>query len=186
MSNENMLNNPVQSMLTKFMESYDIQSIEVNKNLNFNHNKAVSDILVNSRSGSDGEAKDYSVRFKLQEQGADTYQFLRQIGPGQQIQLGEQGELLEPKDRDQMIKDFLALIKVRVEKAKQEQDVQSIRFVGNTFVLNKATTFRVLSDDGDGRLNIEILSGEGLQEAMLSAHGLLDGLYTGFIELVES
>ncbi len=185
MSDNNLLSSLTRSMLAGFMESFDIQSIEIKKNLNFNSDKEVSDILIHSRHEAGGEQRDYSISFKLQQQGADMHRYLQQIGPGEQIVFCDQGELPETQDKDRLIQDFLKLIKARVEKAKQEQDVQSIRFVGNTFVLNKSTTFKVLSDDGDGRLSIEILGGEGLQEAMLSAHGLLDGLYTGFIELVE-
>lgn len=105
--------------------------------------------------------------------------------PTLSLELTDDGSELDEEQLDKLVQKFLKLIKTRVEKAKQEQDVQSIRFVGNTFVLNKSTTFKVLSDDGDGRLNIEILGGDGLQDVMMSAHGLLDGLYTGFIELVE-
>lgn len=187
MSQPASLSTQTESMLAQFLSGYGIQSIEIEKNVNFNNDREVSDIILNSTNEVNGVDEDYRVSFKLQEEGADTHQFLSGIKatPSLAVELTDQGRELEAEEQERRLKQFLSLIKTRVEKAKQEQEVQSIKFVGNTFILNKSTTFKVLADDGEGKLDIEILSGEGLQEAMLSAHGLLDGLYTGFIELVE-
>lgn len=186
MQNGNGLTSVTESVLKDFFTRFDVRSIEINKNLNFNSDREVSDVQVNSRHEVEGQSRDYCISFKLQDQGADLHRYIRSIEADALVGFTDQGDELQPEEKNRLVQHFIGLIKGRVEKAKQEQDVQSIRFVGNTFILNKSTTFKVLSDDGDGRLNIEIISGEGLQEALLSAHGLLDGLYTGFIELVES
>lgn len=79
---------------------------------------------------------------------------------------------------------FFRRIERRLSKVHQEQSVQSITFLGNTFVLNGATTFTVVDDD-EGRLTIEIHKGNERQQANLLASGLLDGLYEGSIKLVR-
>lgn len=188
MSQSTRLSALTESLLTKFLERYGIQSIDIKKNLNFSNDREISEVVLKNCLEVNGATEDYLVNFKLQEEGADTVQYLRRIiaKPDLVIELTEQGHEMEVAELEKRLQNFLSLIKTRVEKAKQEQEVQSIRFVGNTFVLNKSTTFRVLADDGEGRLDIEILGGDGLQELMFSAHGLLDGLYTGFIELVEA
>lgn len=178
----------IESLLKGYMKNYGIERISVRPILNFRNDHEISDITLDNRLVIKDEEQTYRVRFKLQEEGSDLYQYLRAIDsqPELQLEWTDLGLEQELSVRDKLIESFMALTKTRVEKARQEQEVQSIPFVGNTFVLNKSTTFRVLADDGDGRLDIEILSGEGLQEAMLSAHGLLDGLYTGFIQVAKA
>lgn len=187
MTNATSLNALTESMVSKFLAANALQSISVAPNVNFNGGRQISDVILLGTQEVEGVEEDYRVSFKLQDEGADLCQYLKDITaqPALSVELTDEGSELDEDQVDKMVQKFLKLIKSRVEKAKQEQDVQSIRFVGNTFVLNKSTTFKVLSDDGDGRLNIEIIGGDGLQDVMMSAHGLLDGLYTGFIELVE-
>ena len=187
MSQLHQLSTLTESLLTKFLERYGIQSIDIEKNFNFRNDREITEVTLSNQLEVHGGTEDYRVNFKLQEEGADTYRYLRSIVAKHalKIEFTEQAGNMDVAEIEKRLQSFLALIKTRVEKAKQEQEVQSIRFVGNTFVLNKSTTFRVLADDGEGRLDIEILGGDGLQELMFSAHGLLDGLYTGFIELVE-
>lgn len=187
MTNATTLNTLTESMVSKFLDTNEVQSISIAPNVNFNGGRQISDVILVGNQEVEGVAEDCQVSFKLQDEGADLCQYLKNITakPTLSLELTDDGSELDEEQLDKLVQKFLKLIKTRVEKAKQEQDVQSIRFVGNTFVLNKSTTFKVLSDDGDGRLNIEILGGDGLQDVMMSAHGLLDGLYTGFIELVE-
>lgn len=186
MTDTPLLSAPTEAAVARFLASNGIQSIEINRNVNFKNDREISDVVLHNSHDVQGQTSNYRVAFKLQEAGADSYQFFSRItAQPLAIAFTDQGQQLEPQERERRIQEFLALIKTRAEKARQEQEVQSIKFVGNTFILNRSTTFKVLADDGEGRLDIEILSGEGLQEAMLSAHGLLDGLYTGFIELVE-
>ena len=187
MSQPISLSTLTESLLMKFLERYGIESIDIEKNVNFRNDREISEVVLTNSLQVNCVTETYLVRFKLQEEGADTCQYLvRMIAKPQfKIEFTEQARTIATDELEKRLLNFLALIKTRVEKAKQEQEVQSIRFVGNTFMLNKSTTFRVLADDGEGRLDIEILGGDGLQELMFSAHGLLDGLYTGFIELVE-
>jgi hypothetical protein len=77
---------------------------------------------------------------------------------------------------------FFASIESRLDRIEHEEKVQSITFLGNTFVLNNKTVFDVVSDD-DGRLTIEMHRGDKRQSAMLLASSLLDGLYDGSIAL---
>jgi len=186
MSETTPLSVSVSVELSRFLTSNGIESIEINRNVNFNNNREISDVILHNAHEVQGRKTSYRVSFKLQEAGADSYRlFSAMSAQPLAITFTESALQLPPEELERRVLEFLALIKTRAEKAKQEQEVQSIQFVGNTFILNRSTTFKVLADDGAGRLDIEIINGDGLQEAMLSAHGLLDGLYTGFIELVE-
>jgi hypothetical protein len=79
------------------------------------------------------------------------------------------------------VRDFIAAIRERVEKIHKEQSILGTQPVGKIFVLNNKTRFKVLADDGEGQLSIEIMDKEGGREARLGANDLLDGLYVGLI-----
>ena len=80
---------------------------------------------------------------------------------------------------------FFKGIESRLDRIQHEEKVQSITFLGNTFVLNNKTVFDVVEDD-DGRLAIEMHRGDERQPAMLLASSLLDGLYDRSIVLKNS
>ena len=84
------------------------------------------------------------------------------------------------------LRSFIEIIRDRVKSAQKEQSVQNITYVGNTFILNNSTKFKVLSDEGEGRLKIEVLTKDKPLDALLTASGLLDGLYLGSIKLIDS
>ena len=121
----------------------------------------------------------YQVQFKLQ---------------GEQALLGEQVTDLLPdgvvttddKNVSSGLEDelsaFFKHIESRLDRIEHEERVQSITFLGNTFILNNKTVFDVIEDE-DGRLTIEMHRGDERQPAMLLASSLLDGLYDGSIVL---
>ena len=123
--------------------------------------------------------QDYRVQFKLQ---------------GEQALLGERVSKLcadgtvssvtatDPQALEPELEALFHSIEGRLARIQHEQEVQSIVFLGNTFVLNNQTVFDVV-EDVDGRLTIEMHKGEARQSAMLLASSLLDGLYDGSIVL---
>jgi len=63
--------------------------------------------------------------------------------------------------------------------------VQTIAFLDNNFVLNGKTVFTVV-EDVEGRLGIELHKSDDRQPAVLLASSLLDGLYDGSIQMLDS
>jgi len=124
-------------------------------------------------------AQGYRVQFKLQ---------------GDQALLGERVSALsadgsvaslsaaDPEALEGELEALFKSIEGRLARIQHEQEVQSIEFLGNTFVLNNQTVFDVV-EDVDGRLGIEMHKGDERQSAMLLASSLLDGLYDGSIVL---
>lgn len=113
---------------------------------------------------------------------------------GEQALLGERVSGLYPDggvdttgaasavDLEDEFEAFFQGIESRLDRIQHEEKVQSITFLGNTFVLNNKTVFDVVADE-DGRLTIEMHKGKQRQSAMLFASSLLDGLYDGSIVL---
>jgi hypothetical protein len=87
-------------------------------------------------------------------------------------------------DMEDELAVFFSTIESRLDRIEHEERVQSITFLGNTFVLNNKMVFEVV-EDIDGRLTIEMHKGEKRQAAMLLASSLLDGLYDGSIVLAS-
>ena len=119
----------------------------------------------------------YQVQFKLQ---------------GEQARLGERvsgisssgvvtsADGVQTTDLEDQLTTFFKNIEGRLDRIEHEEKVQSIVFMGNTFVLNNKTVFDVVDDD-EGRLTIEMHRGDKRQSAKLLASSLLDGLYDGSI-----
>ncbi|MCZ6830281.1 MAG: hypothetical protein O7F73_11975 [Gammaproteobacteria bacterium] len=115
---------------------------------------------------------------------------------GEQARLGERVSKLsadgtvaaaaaaDPGVMEDELEALFHSIEGRLTRIQHEEEVQSIVFLGNTFVLNNQTVFDVVADL-DGRLTIEMHKGETRQSAMLLASSLLDGLYDGSISLKE-
>ncbi len=113
---------------------------------------------------------------------------------GEQALLGERVTSLSPDGTivctdgatatglEDHLETFFQGIESRLDRIQHEEQVQSISFLGNTFVLNGKAVFDVVADD-DGRLAIEMHKGKERQSAMLLASSLLDGLYDGSIVL---
>ena len=122
--------------------------------------------------------EEYEANFKLQGEDA-------RIGEIKKVEHTGSVTLTDGSDAGAVLlpalEAFFARIERRLGKVHQEQSVQGITFLGNTFVLNGVTKFTVVDDD-EGRLTIEIHKGDERQQANLLASGLLDGLYEGSIK----
>ena len=119
----------------------------------------------------------YQVQFKLLGDQALLGEQISEISPGGVVNTasGSTSEGLEDA-----LSAFFSHIESRLDRIEHEERVQSIIFLGNTFVLNNKTVFDV-TEDVDGRLTIEMHKGDKRQSAMLLASSLLDGLYDGSI-----
>ena len=186
MNNSTILSAKTTSLIADFLKRYEIRSMQIERGLGITNSTEISDINIMFIKDEDDESLDYSVQFKLQSNCADIFNYLKAIEARTEpdVELNLQ---LTPKDSETVnskLQSFIDLIRERVISAQKEEKVQNIAFVGNTFILNNSTTFKVLSDEGEGRLNIELLSTDKPLDAMLTASGLLDGLYLGSIKLV--
>jgi hypothetical protein len=167
-----------------FMRSSALSQINISPNVSIT-GQALSDVTLSCISDKHG---DYQVSFKLVDQCADIACFLSQVTSESTItvQLTKLGQQSDEATLKTVFNQFINIIKPRIKEAKKEQDIQSIIFVGNTFVLNNTTTFDVLTDDGEGRLTINIHGDNKQDNLNLSSHGLLDGLYLGIIKEATS
>ena len=188
MNNPANLNENRQSMVSDFFERYEIRSISIEKGLGITNSTEISDINMLFIKEQTDQSLDYSVEFKLQRECADISQYIKAIntGPEFTIELTQGANNIDPQVLNDKLQNFIEAIRDRVKSALKEQTVQNISYVGNTFILNNSTKFKVLSDEGEGRLNIEVLTKDKPLDALLTASGLLDGLYLGSIKLVES
>lgn len=124
----------------------------------------------------------YQVQFKLQGKQAELGELISEIVSHGRVvtKSGESPDALEDN-----IAELFNNIEGRLERIEHEQRVQSIAFLGNTFVLNRKTVFDVVEDQ-DGRLTIALHRGNERKTAMLLASSLLDGLYDGSIVLKQA
>ncbi len=124
---------------------------------------------------------DYIATFKLQGDDARIGAAVASIDDRGHVELAAGASPDAPIG--ELIDTFLQRISKRIAKLKQEQDVQSVTFLGNSFLLHGVTMFSVVTDD-DGVLGIEIHKADCRQPAQMMASNLLDGLYDGSIELL--
>ena len=121
----------------------------------------------------------YQVQFKLLGEQSLLGEKITGISHNGSIATVNEGSSANLKDE---LLSFFRNIESRLDRIEHEERVQSITFLGNTFVLNNKTVFDVV-EDVDGRLTIEMHKGDKRQSAMLLASSLLDGLYDGSIVL---
>lgn len=184
MSDLTKLGENTQRIITDFIDEYTILSLDVEKSIDLNQN-VISHLTFNCFHEGDRESHEYKVEFKLTEQYVDIVDILTSIRINPvTVSLTDKAFEMDQAMMELTLRSFFKFIAPRMDKAKQEEEIQSIPFVDNTFVLNKKTTFKVLADDGEGRLTIEIIgqSHHSADELMLSSHGLMDGLYSGMIK----
>jgi hypothetical protein len=124
----------------------------------------------------------YQVQFKLLGEQALLGERVTGFSPGGVV---DSSNATSAADLEEQFTAFFKGIESRLDRIQHEEKVQSITFLGNTFVLNNKTVFDVVEDD-DGRLAIEMHRGDERQPAMLLASSLLDGLYDGSIVLKNS
>ena len=130
----------------------------------------------------------FTVSFKLQGKDSDIGLYLNEINTveGLTLDFKKEAGSLTQQTLESYLEQFINVVSTRLTEAKKEQEIQSIVFVGNRFSLNNQTTFKVLSDDGEGRLAIELEGDSNHEDLKLSSHGLMDGLYMGSIKLANS
>ena len=121
----------------------------------------------------------YQVQFKLLGDQALLGERVTGFAPGGVV---NSTSAASASGLEQQFEHFFQSIESRLDRIQHEEKVQSITFLGNTFVLNNKTVFDVVADD-DGKLSIEMHKGQERQAAMLLASSLLDGLYDGSIVL---
>ena len=168
----------------QFFTALSIRTITLGANTCIKNREPVTDVIV--QCVSDG-GSEYTVSFKLQTICADMFRYLMKIETAQEIKVTFTQAALDmaTEERQTLLDRFLRTINHRIRAAKKEQEIQSIKYLGNTFELNKKTVFKVTSDDGEGHLGIEILGNPVSQELKLSSHDLLDGLYSGAIRQLQ-
>lgn len=125
----------------------------------------------------------YHAQFKLQGDEASIGNLVTYIDATGRLKLAESQSETSPLHA--ALQSFLKAIETRVAKVRHEQSVQSVTFLGNRFVLNGKIEFTVV-EDVDGRLKIELHKGDDRQPAVLLASSLLDGLYDGSIQLLNT
>jgi hypothetical protein len=187
MKNPTILNAKTTSLIADFLKRYEIRSMHIDRGLGITNSTEISNINIMFIKVEADESLDYSVQFKLQSCCADSFQYLKSIKAGAEpgIELNSRLTTKDSETVNYKLQSFIDLIRERVISAQKEEKVQNISYVGNIFILNNSTKFKVLSDEGEGRLNIELLSTDKPLDAMLTASGLLDGLYLGSIKLVR-
>lgn len=189
MNNKPSLHETTLRVVETFCRRYEIRSLKVEKGQGITGSVEISDVtLILLKDAENNDEQEHIIEFKLQRESAGIFRYLVSIAtePELRIELGEAATRLDEQALNGCVQDFIGVITPRVKSALKEERVQNIRYVGNTFVLNNSTVFRVLSDEGEGRLNIEVLSEGQPMDAVLTASGLLDGLYLGSIQLVEN
>jgi hypothetical protein len=166
-----------------FFEDYRVRSIGISVGTDI-RNDVISQIEINFFRDADNDAADYVVSFKLLDRASDAHRYLRGIGGRSsdfRVQVTEETQGLGRQAIAGKVRDFIATIKERVEKIHKEQSILGTQPVGKIYILNNKSRFKVLADDGQGQLRIEIMDKEGRREARLGANDLLDGLYVGLI-----
>ncbi len=188
MNTDVMLNEQTISLTTNYLSRNEIRSITVKRGSGITKSTEISNIDIIFIKDKNDISLDYSVKFKLQTDCADIFHYVIAINtsPVFNIELTEESKAISADIVNEKVLSLIDIIRDRVKSAQKEQKVQNISYVGNTFVLNNSTKFKVLSDDGEGRLNIEILTRDLPMDALLTASGLLDGLYLGSIKLADS
>ncbi len=174
----------IKPFILRYFEQHEIRSINISGTFNINNEKEISHIHISFINDHDNPDNDYVVDFKIQDESSEIFQFIKSIRSDPEFNIDYVGKP-ENSGVNEIIRNFLLSIQPRVKKILKEQSVQNIKYVGNTFLLNNTTRFTVLRDEGEGRLIIQILGDDDNQEAKLSAHSLLDGLYLGTIQPVE-
>ena len=171
------------ALMRGFFEDYRIRSIGISTGVDI-RNDEISQVEINFLSDADNDSAGYVVSFKLLDKASDAHRYLRGIGgplSAIRLQLTQEGRGLGNKTIAGKVRNFIAAIENRVKKIHKEQSILGIQPVGRIFILNHKTRFKVVAEDGEGQLSIELLGKEGGRAAKLGANDLLDGLYVGLI-----
>ncbi len=158
-----------------YCQRFGLQSVRLAEVAGVSEGAAsVCDIVVDFADG-------YRVRFKLPTAETPAASGVVELGPAGEVHV-EHGHAVPDEEQ---LRGFFRRIETRLEKIQHEQSVQTITYLGNTFILNDKTVFDVVGDE-DGRLAIEMHRRGERKPAVLLASALLDGLYDGSIRLYKS
>lgn len=174
------------ALIKNFLKQFQVGRMSVRKTSGID-DQTVADVSLLCLGDNSTHCKeDYQVSFKLQGRDVEICDYLICVEACNEFEVSfsDKASSGDAALLHEKIKRFLTTISPRVREAQKEQEIQCIPFVDNTFVLYGKTTFKVLSDDGEGNLAIDILGELTNQELKMSSHGLLDGLYTGAIKEV--
>jgi len=177
------LDSATHALVRGFFEAYRIRSIGITAGADIRKD-VISQVEINFFRDADNDATGYVVSFKLLGGASDAHRYLCDIGgplSAIRLQLTQEGRGLGDTTIAGKVRDFIAAIENRVKKIHKEQSILGIQPVGRIFVLNHKTRFKVVAEDGEGQLSIELLDKDGGRAAKLGANDLLDGLYVGLI-----
>lgn len=165
-----------------FLALYGIEELRVSPDADI-RDREVSRVEVSFGGEPGGGTTAYQVVFKLLDQAADAWRYLRRVGPPPEcaLELTPEGQRLGAEEQAAQLGVLIRAIDGRVAKVHKEQSILNIQPLGKSFLLMGKTRFEVLADDGEGQLRICIHRPEGSSEAGLNANDLLDGLYSGLI-----
>ncbi|MGD8385148.1 MAG: hypothetical protein PVF89_07060 [Lysobacterales bacterium] len=172
-----------QYRLRKFFEDYRVLTIRLHASSDIRNNE-ICEVDIGFGSEADATASAYQVSFKLLGSASDSHRYLEAVEFGPEparVRLTAAGEEVGGDAIAGKVRALLDAIESRVAKVHREQSIMGIQPVGETFLLNNKTRFKVISDDGEGHLRIELLDRDGDNTASLLANDLLDGLYVGLI-----
>jgi len=183
MNDSIQLDSATQASVRGFFETYRIRSIGISVGADIRKD-VISEVEINFYRDADNDAAGYVVSFKLLDKASDAHRYLRGFdGPLStiRVQLTEEADGMGQSAIAHKVRDFITAIEKRVEKIHKEQSILGIQPVGRIFILNHKTRFKVVAEDGEGQLSIELLDKESGRAAKLGANDLLDGLYVGLI-----
>lgn len=168
-------------LVATFFHRHGIRTITLTPMAGVTSAHRVCDLGIEFAGDNDHTA--YHAQFKLQGDEARIGDQLTHISATGKLQFVDNHSDSAALESD--LDRFFRGIDSRVTKVRQEQSVQAITFLGNSFVLNGKTVFTVV-EDVEGRLSIELHKGDERQPAVLLASSLLDGLYDGSIQMLDS
>ncbi len=180
---KSQLDSATHALVRGFFEAYRIWSIGITAGADIRKD-VISQVEISFTRDADNDAEGYVVSFKLLDRASDAHRYLHGIGgppSAIRLQLTQDARGLGNKTIAGKVRDFIAAIEKRVEKIHKEQSILGIQPVGRIFILNHKTRFKVVAEDGEGQLSIELLDKEIGRAAKLGANDLLDGLYVGLI-----
>lgn len=183
-----LISSACQLNFRQLVKKYNIQRIHAELGFGVVKTTQITDLQINCLNDALDPMSQYKVSFKLQGSDSDIGRYLSSVSAvnGLEVNFFQQASTLTSDQIESQLKNFINNIAERLAEAKKEQKIQSIVFVGNRFTINNQSTFKVLSDDGEGKLAIELEGDSSIHEGLkLSSHGLMDGLYMGSIKLAN-
>ena len=167
-----------------FMRRYRLDGIRLRRDTGDQAGIPVCDVVLRFADKDKADKDAAAAVFRLWREQADFYGILAALEAGAEpvITLGPRAEALTEEEINRRIPAFLDTIEKRVAQVDREEKIQRIVFQGNRFIINNSIVIRVIHDDGEGKLDIEIVKGKEKQQAGMRTNDLMDGLYLGTIK----